>query len=322
MRAAIVAAQRSESRTINGAPRSEYDALMILVVGSANTDLVVATERLPSPGETVTGGRFFEAPGGKGANQAVAAARAGGDVAFVGCVGTDAYGDRAATGLTAEGIDVRALKRDPAKASGIGLIVVDARGENAIAVAPGANMSLREEDVDRAFAILGRPDVVLVSLEIPLASARRAIARGAAAGAKTILVPAPVPREDVGDATLREVSVLVPNEGEARALGGSAAAILARGVGALVMTRGARGALVATRERTVEVPAFPVKAIDTVGAGDAFAGALAVALAEGRELVAACRFAAAAAAISVTRAGAQPSMPRRAEIDAMFRGTT
>lgn len=296
---------------------------MIVVVGSANADLVVATEKLPSPGETVTGGRFFEAAGGKGANQAVAAARAGGRVAFVGCVGADAFGDRAAAGLAAEGIEVRFLKRDPSRATGVGLIVVDARGENAIAVAPGANLSLFLEDVDRAFAEIARPTVVLVSLEVPLASARRAIALGAAAGARTILVPAPVPRdEDIGDATLRDVAVLVPNEGEARALGGSPEDLLARGASTVVMTRGARGALVATRGRALEVPAFPVKAVDTVGAGDAFAGALAVALAEGREIADACRFASAAAAISVTRVGAQPSLPRRGEIEALLAGKT
>lgn len=297
---------------------------MIVVVGSANADLVVATEKLPSPGETVTGGRFFEAAGGKGANQAVAAARAGGRVAFVGCVGADAFGDRAAAGLAAEGIDVRFLKRDPSRSTGVGLIVVDARGENQIAVAPGANLSLLESDVDRAFdAATPRPAVVLVSLEVPLASARRAIARGKAAGARTILVPAPVPRdEDIGDATLRDVAVLVPNEGEARALGGPPEALRALGVGSVVMTRGARGALVATGGLSIEVPAFPVKAVDTVGAGDCFAGALAVALDEGRDLAAACRFAAAAAAISVTRAGAQPSLPRRGEIEALLAGKT
>jgi len=294
---------------------------MILVVGSANADLVVAAAKLPSPGETVTDGRFYEAAGGKGANQAVAAARAGGRVAFVGCVGADAFGDRQTAGLAAEGIDVRFVKRDPSAATGVGLIVVDARGENQIAVAPGANRSLLEADVDRAFDAFPKPSAVLVSLEVPLACARRAIGRGADAGATTILVPAPVPRDEpIGDATLRRVAVLVPNEGEARALGGGAEPLLGRGVGTVVMTRGARGAIVASRGRApLEVPAFVVRpVVDTVGAGDCFAGALAVALSEGLEMPAACRFAAAAAAISVTRRGAQPSMPTRAEIEGML----
>jgi ribokinase len=292
---------------------------MILVLGSANADLVVRVERLPAPGETVTGGRFYEAAGGKGANQAVAAARAGGRVAFLGCVGTDAFGERAAASLAADGVDLRFLKRDPERATGVGLIAVDARGENAIAVAPGANLSILEADVDGALDALRDVDVVLVSLEVPLPSARRAIARGRAAGSRTILVPAPVPPDpELPDSTLRDVSVLVPNEVEARALGGSPERLLARGAGAVVMTRGARGALVATREGNCEVPAFPVTPVDTVGAGDCFAGALAVALAEGRDLASASRFACAAAAISVTRAGAQPSLPRRAEIDALL----
>ncbi len=296
---------------------------MIVVIGSANADLVVSTGRLPKPGETVTGGTFYEAPGGKGANQAVAAARAGGagKVAYCGALGTDPFGDRMLAGLVAEGIDVRAVRREANRPSGVAVIVVDARGENAIAVAPGANLALTEADADAALA--RRAKVVLVSLEVPLAVARHAIRRGREGGAITILVPAPVPAEPIGDETLARVSILLPNEGEAAALAGTVAgsapkSLLARGVGAVVMTRGARGALVATREGALEIPSFPVDAVDSVGAGDAFAGALAVALFEGRALPDAARFACAAAAISVTRRGAQPSIPRRAEIDSFL----
>lgn len=305
----------------------------VVVVGSANTDLCIRTGRIPRPGETVLGGEFFTAAGGKGANQAVAAARAlgretPGGVAFVGRVGDDEYGRRAAASFRAEGIDVRGLIRDPEAPSGIALIVIDEQGENAITVAPGANARLSPADVEAVSPLIASAAVLLLQLETPLDAVHRAAEIASAAGVRVILNPAPARPLRSGD-LLKRVSILTPNETEIEILTGvrirderdlneAADALLPIGLEAVLFTLGAQGVFAAGRESRAAVPAFPVKAIDATAAGDVFNGALAVALAEGRPLEEAVFFANAAAAISVTRLGAQPSAPRREEIDALL----
>ncbi|HEU4720607.1 MAG TPA: ribokinase [Gemmatimonadaceae bacterium] len=304
-------------------PDSTRTAPRIVVVGSSNTDMVVRVPALPHPGETVLGGTFFTARGGKGANQAVAAARAGGSVAMIACLGDDAFGDETLSALAAEGIAVEAIRRVAATPSGVALILVDDRGENCIAVASGANALLGPDDVARCAELLAADGVLLVQLEIPLETVIAAARAARRAGARVILNPAPA--RELPDELLGLVSVLTPNESEAEHLAGipvhgerglerAASALLARGVGAVVVTLGAAGAYVATAEDRETIRGWSVEARDTTGAGDVFNGALAVALAEGQPVRDAVRFANAAAAISVTRDGAQPAAPFRAEI--------
>lgn len=299
----------------------------ILVVGSVNTDLVVRVPTIPRPGETVIGGTFTSVGGGKGANQAVAAARAGGQVGFVGRIGADAMGDAATAALRAEGIDTSCLTRDPSAPSGVALILVDERGENSIAVAPGANDGLRPEHIDAARSLIDHADVLLIQLEIPLETVIHAVALAEAAEVPVILNPAPA--RPLPDDLLRRIAILTPNETEAAVLtnepvtdeeaaAGSARRLLARGPTGVVVTLGRRGSLVVTAQIDERVPAVPLAAVDTVAAGDIFNGCLAVAIAEGRDLPAAIRFATAAAGISVTRHGAQASAPLRAEIEALL----
>jgi ribokinase len=301
----------------------------IVVVGSANTDLVVRVPTLPRPGETVTGGTFFTARGGKGANQAVAAARAGGAVALIACLGDDSLGDETLAALTDEGIAVHAVCRMPDTASGVALILVDEGGENSIAVAPGANALLTPEQVVPSVEQLSAADVMIAQLETPLETVLAAARAANRVGARVILNPAPA--RELPDALLQLVSVLTPNEAEAarltgtpivgvRALEDAATALLQRGVGAVAITLGAAGVYVATREHRELVAGYRVPVRDTMGAGDVFNGALAGGLAEQLSLGEAARFANAAAALSVTRDGAQPAAPRRAEILALLGG--
>ena len=296
----------------------------VVVVGSTNTDMTVRVPRLPTPGETVGGGDFRVTGGGKGANQAVAAARAGAPVVFVTALGTDDIGDRALDSLAAEGIDLRFVRRVPDAPSGIALILVDDAGENVIAVASGANAALRPEDVEAIAMTVEPGDAVLVQLEIPQPTVEAAVALAQRRGARLILNPAPA--RPLSGALLAAVSLLTPNEHEAAALAehGSAvadparmaAALHDRGVADVMITLGAAGVLVSSAAGSLRIPAFAVDAVDTTAAGDVFNGALAVALIEGRALTDAARFASAAAAISVTRPGARASAPHRAEIDA------
>ena len=300
----------------------------IVVVGSSNTDFIIRLGRLPKPGETLLGGEFLNAAGGKGANQAVAAARAGGAVSFVARVGRDSLGDQAVANLVEDGIDISRVVRDPRAASGAALIFVARNGENSIAVASGANNKLTPADVRRARALIARAKVVLMQLETPLVTVQAAARLGAAAGALVILNPAPA--RELPGSLLRLVSILTPNETEAQRLTGIAikdvaSAIRAtqklrkRGVGTVVLTLGKAGALVADDLGTDLIAGFKVKAVDTTAAGDTFNGALAVALAEGQSLRQAVRLANAAAAISVTRMGAQPSAPDRKSIERLLR---
>jgi ribokinase len=293
--------------------------------------MTVRLPRLPAPGQTVLGSGFATSPGGKGANQAVAARRAGGEVVFITAVGFDDLGKNALDLYRREGIDVSHAKICDGVASGVALIFVGDDGENMIGVASGANHKLGAHDIDCLPEFAFRAgDVLLVGLEIPMETAARAIERGARAGMQVILNPAPVPSSPavITKALLSLVDVLTPNRVEALALAGMdpytdsdpdwklcADRLLRAGARAVVITLGAQGCLVATGAASVQVPAPRAQAVDTVGAGDAFNGALAVALAEKRLLEQAAAWANAAAALAVTRAGAQSALPNREAID-------
>lgn len=299
----------------------------IVVAGSSNTDMIIQMPRIPRPGETILGGRFSMAAGGKGANQAVAAARAGGDVTFVARVGDDMFGQKAVEGFVADGIHVEHVIRDPHAPSGVALIFVADDGENSIGVASGANGLLSPADVEQAKDVIGSADVLVMQLETPVETVHAAARIAAARGVRVILNPAPA--QPLDDALLKLVSVLTPNETEAELLTGikveddhaakrAADALLAKGVQTVLITLGPRGAWVATRDGGELVAGFVVKAVDTTAAGDVFNGAFAVGLSEGKPLQNAVRFANAAAALSVTKLGAQPSAPTRAEIEAFL----
>jgi ribokinase len=297
----------------------------ILVVGSANTDMIIKVERIPKPGETILGGEFASAAGGKGANQAVSAARAGGAVTFIARVGQDMFGDKAVAGFIADGINVDYIVRDRTSPSGVALIFVGQNGENSIAVASGSNARLAPADLKKS--AFSRAGVVVLQLETPLKTVEAAAKLAASAGARVILNPAPA--RALPDSLLRRVYLLTPNESEAELLTGiavhnqaaaakAADALLARGVENVIITLGARGAFIAGKHGRNLVKAYKVKAVDTTAAGDVFNGTLAVALAEGKTLTDAARFASAAAAISVTRLGAQTSAPTRKEIERLL----
>ncbi len=299
----------------------------VVVVGSANTDMVTRVPRLPVPGETLLGGAFAIAPGGKGANQAVAAARLGAVVTFVGCVGTDSFGDLLVLNLENEGISTEYVTRDPDAATGVALITVDEEfGENTIVVAPGANAKLSPPLIDLAAAAIRSADVLLCQLEIPMETVHAALQMARSAGVLTILNPAPA--QFLSDELLSLVSVLTPNQTEAAQMlnadfDPSAAAIhlRQRGAGNVVVTLGAAGARVVSASGNSSVPAFtPAEVVDTTAAGDCFTGALAVALGEGQTLEQAVHFANAAASLSVESQGAQPSLPNRLAVNKRLMG--
>ncbi len=301
----------------------------IVVVGSVNTDMVVATDRFPSPGETVMGGRFLMNPGGKGANQAVAAARLGGQVAFVGRVGDDLFGREAQANLRHEGIDTSQLQVHGSLPSGIALITVDQRAENTIVVAPGANMALSESDIDRAMPLISAAGVLLLQLETPIETVLYAARKAFEKGVKVILNPAPAAK--LPDSLYPCLYLIVPNQTEASLLTGiethgepaameAAKTLAGKGVANVVITLGAAGAYVFSAGKGQLVPAPSVKALDTTAAGDTFNGALAVGVCQGLPLEAAVAFANRAAAFSVTRMGAQASIPRLAELSGGMNG--
>jgi ribokinase len=296
----------------------------ILVLGSSNTDMIIKVNRIPKSGETILGGKFASASGGKGANQAVGAARAGGSVTFIARVGQDMFGEKAVAGFTAEGINVDYIIRDRTSPSGVALIFVGHQGQNSIAVASGANSKLVPTDVKRAIGAFRDASVLLLQLETPLKTVLAAAEIATAAGVKVILNPAPA--QDLSTRLLSHVDVLTPNESEAELLTGiairngkdamkAAGKLLAEGVRNVIITMGAQGAFIAGKNLRQLIPGYKVKAVDTTAAGDVFNGSLAVALAEGKSLIDAARFANAAAALSVTRMGAQTSAPNRKEIE-------
>jgi ribokinase len=288
----------------------------VLVVGSVNLDLVITVDRLPAPGETVTGGRFERHHGGKGANQAVAAARLGRSVAFIGATGADAFGAEVRDALVAEGVDIGGIAVLREAATGVAMILVDRAGENSIAVASGANHALTPVQVRVALERLTprAGDVLLVGHEIRTGAAREALRLGRAAGATTILNPAPADGLDA--ATVALADILTPNEGELAVL--ERAAPIAGAT--LLVSMGAAGARLITDEGVTAIPALPVRAVDTVGAGDTLNGALAAGLADGLPLPAAARRAVVAASLAVTRSGARPGMPTTVELEAALRG--
>ena len=295
----------------------------IIVIGSSNTDMVVRSEHLPRAGESVIGGDFMMAGGGKGANQAVAVARMGHRVLFVAAVGNDIFGNAAIEGYKNFGIDTSLIvrKNEP---SGVALIMVDGAGQNSISVALGANNFLSAEDVAPALETIEAGDIVLLQLEIPMATVDACVATAAAKGARVILNPAPA--AIVSNDTLSKLYLITPNQTEAQTLTGievtdissaelAAQKLVSQGVERVVITMGSQGAYLYEDGKGEVVPAHKVNAVDTTAAGDVYNGALCAALAEGATLTDALHFAAKASAISVTRAGAQPSIPTRAEVD-------
>jgi ribokinase len=299
----------------------------VLVVGSANVDFTVAAPRLPACGETVTDGTLLVNHGGKGANQAVAARRLGADVRFVGCVGRDAAGAAIRAALAREGIGVEGLVDAEGAATGTALIVVDPAGRNQIAVAPGANRALTGDHVRARTEDFVWADVVACQLEIPRPTVAVALALAREHGCRTILNPAPAPAEPLD--VLALIDYLTPNGGEAARLSGvpvrapgdaipAARVLRDAGAGTVIVTLGEDG-VVACGDETLAVPAFAVSVVDTTGAGDAFNAGLAVALAEGRDLGEALRFASAAAALTCTKRGAQDSLPQRSDVERLLR---
>ena len=290
----------------------------VTVIGSANTDLIVQTPRLPAAGETVLGSSFRQMPGGKGANQAVAAARAGATVTFAACVGMDDLGDAAIAGWTAEGINTAFVHQTPEANSGVALIMVDDAGENCIAVASGANTHFDAARVRAVESAIASADIALLQLEIPLDAVMEALNIAAKHRIPVILNPAPV--RALPARAWQHIAYLTPNSQEASALAALeqepslADALLKKGPRAVITTLGAEGALLTTARASIKVSGHQVDVVDSTGAGDAFNGALATALAEGSDIENAVRFANAAAALSVSHLGAQ-SAPERTQIE-------
>ncbi|GIK39676.1 MAG: ribokinase [Chloroflexota bacterium] len=306
--------------------------MAVVVFGSINMDLVVRTPRLPAPAETITGHEFFTAPGGKGANQAVAAARLGVPTQMVGRVGGDAFGQELRQNLLSAGADVSAVFIDPVVSSGVAVIAVDDNAQNNIIIVPGANGRVGQDDLDRLESSLAGAKVLLLQLEVPLeavvAAARLAHERG------LTIVLDPAPAQELPAELYTLVDIITPNEVEAGQLvgvsiknpndaAGAARMLLSLGVKTVMVKMGALGVLYAQAEsEPILAPAFEVQAVDTVAAGDAFNGGLAAALVEGKALPEAVRWGAAAGALSATKMGAQPSMPTRAEFDAFLTAQT
>ena len=298
----------------------------IVVIGSCNTDMVINMERLPLPGETIIGGHFFMNAGGKGANQAVAAVRLGGNVCFVAKVGNDHFGSRSIEQYKAEGIDVEHITTDNDLPSGVALIMVDAHGENCIAVASGANASLSPDDIERAKGSIEHGDIVLMQLETPMETVEYAARFAHDNGKRVILNPAPA--MTLSDALLGSLYMIIANETETEFITGvkitdvdsvcrAADIISNKGVKNVVITLGSKGAFIKENGAYHKVPAIKVKAVDATAAGDTFCGALCVALAEHKSILEAVEFANKCASVTVTRMGAQSSLPYREEIDKM-----
>lgn len=305
--------------------------LNIVVIGSSNTDMVIQSQTLPLPGQTVLGGTFFMNAGGKGANQAVAAARLGGNVVFVAKVGNDLFGNNAIEGFQKENINTEFVFIDNSNASGIALINVDAKGENCIAVASGANANLDKEDIDKARTAIESADIILVQLEIPLSTVEYII-REASRFNKTVILN-PAPAAALSDDVYKNLFFITPNENEAQLLSGiivndvlsaqkAAQFFIEKGVQNVIITLGKEGALWCDENNCQLIPSPSVTAVDTTAAGDVFNGALAVAISEGKSTKEAVAFANHSAALSVTKLGAQSSAPHRNEVETFLQKST
>lgn len=299
----------------------------IVVLGSLNTDLVATVRQLPKPGETVLADALHKFPGGKGGNQAAAAARLGGAVRMIGRVGADAFGEDLLASLQRDGVDTSGVASDPVAPTGTALILVDPRGENVIAVSPGANATLGPQEVQRALDAVDPGGLLVLQLEIPATAVRQAIQGARSRGLRILLNAAPVREFDPAD--VEGVDILVANEPETSALVGrtvtdvgsatnAARELHRRGVGLAVITLGAAGSVFCEDGRVERVEPFAVNAVDSTGAGDAFVGALAAALTGKVELTQALRYANAAGAGAASRPGAQSSLPRRADLERLF----
>jgi len=295
----------------------------IIVIGSSNTDMVIKADRLPVPGETVIGGTFFMNPGGKGANQAVAAARLGGKVTFITKTGNDVFGKQSVELFNSEGINTDSIFSDAKNPSGVALITVDSKGENCIVVASGANASLSPSDIESVKEEIFKGDILLMQLEIPIETVEYATELAAKKGIKVILNPAPA--RALSDKLLKSLYVITPNKSESEILSGikvydwqsahkAAAVIRAKGANVVVITLGSLGALVCDDNNYHQIEAIKVEAIDTTAAGDTFCGALCVGISEGLSIVDAVKMAAKASSLTVTRMGAQSSIPFRSDL--------
>jgi ribokinase len=301
----------------------------ILVIGSTNVDFLIKSDKLPSFGETVTGGVFMQNFGGKGANQAVGAARAGGDVTFITCLGEDLYAEELLRSFKRDGIDTKYIFKDKESATGSALIMLDKEGNNYLAVAPGSNYKLTPAHIDQALEVFLEAEMIVMQMELAPGTTYHVFELAKKYGKKVLfnLAPAMTFNKDV----LKQVYAFVVNEVEASMVTGlkvetddeirnAASALLAMGPPVVVITLGSNGSFIATADFSQYVPSYKVKAVDTTAAGDVYCGSLAFALVEGKTLAEAVRFAGAAAAISVTRLGAQPSAPRREEIEDFMNG--
>lgn len=299
----------------------------ILVIGSLNMDVVISLPHLPRPGETVTGLEKTEHPGGKGANQAYAAAKLGGKAGIIGRVGADGYGQTLISSLKSAGADTSGIIAQRGTDTGVAYIYVDEKGENTIVLASGANALLSPEDVRCMERLIDASDIVLMQLEIPFETVKYAIEAAGRKGKTIMLNPAPV--RSCLEVFYEKIDILTPNEGELAALTGmnadtlegaesAAKTLIEKGVGTVIVTLGDKGALLARKDNVRHFPARKVKAIDTTAAGDTFSAAVCVALSEGKTIEDAVGFANAAAAIAVTRKGAQPSIPSRREVEKML----
>jgi len=299
----------------------------IIVIGSSNTDMVIKTEKLPAPGETILGGKFLMNPGGKGANQSVAASRLGGKVTIISKRGNDLFGNQAVGLLMREGVDIKYIVKDPDLPSGVALITVDSTGENSIVVAPGSNGNLLKEDIPSVIFDTGKFEILLLQLEIPIDTVEYSAVTASEHGIKVILNPAPARK--LSDNLLKHTWLITPNETEAETITGviitdipsaerAAELIQERGVKNVIITLGEAGAYIKSENYTGLIPGIKVKPVDTTAAGDVFNGALAVAISEGSDLKDAVIFANKAASISVTRMGAQASAPYRNEINSQI----
>jgi ribokinase len=302
----------------------------ITVIGSSNVDFLIKTDRLPRVGETITDGVFMQTYGGKGANQALSASRAGGKVTFISSLGTDDYAEAKVRKFTAEGIDTRFMYRKKEAATGAALVMLDREGNNYLSVAPGANYLLTPTDIDAALNVLLDSKIIVLQMEIPWETTEYIFRLARKYELRIQFNLAPFRPFD--EKVLKDTWVLAVNETEAEGITGlqvvtdedvrnAARKLVDLGAEHVIITLGAKGAVAATRDQFLMVPAFSVDSVDTTAAGDVFCGSLAIALTEGRKMPDALRFAAAASAISVTRLGAQPSIPHREEIDMFLEGS-